>query len=62
MIQPLRGLAAFPEDLNSVPSTLIRLLTTTCNYSFRGSDTLFWPLCTPAFPCMCTHTHTHIYI
>lgn len=42
--QQLRALAVLPEDLSSAPSTAIWLLTTACNFSCRGLDTLFWCL------------------
>lgn len=38
-----RGLAAFTESQNLVPSTHTRCLTAVYNYSSRGSDALFWP-------------------
>jgi hypothetical protein len=42
-VSELRGLAALPEDLSSVPSTRIRQLTTAFNSSFKRSNTHFWP-------------------
>lgn len=54
MTQQLRPLAALPEDLSSVSITLIRWLTTSCNFSFRGSHVLSWPLRAH------TDTYTHI--
>jgi hypothetical protein len=39
------------EGPSSVSSTHIRLLTTTCNSSFRGSHYLFWPLKAPILQC-----------
>lgn len=33
----------FPEDLSSILSTYIGLLTIICNSNYRGSDALSWP-------------------
>lgn len=41
------------ETQTLVLAAQVGCLTTTCNYSSRGSDSLFWPLQTP-----CPHTHT----
>ena len=51
---------ALAEDLSLVPSLHVRLLVTTCNSSFRGSDTPYWPsqvLHIHIQACMYRHTH-----
>lgn len=63
--QQLRVRAAFAEDQSSLPSVHIRQLTTSGISRARGSDTLSWPLQSPAclnaraHVCMYTHTHIH---
>ena len=42
MAQGLKVLAALAEDPGSNPST--HIVDPNCNSSFRGSETLFWPL------------------
>ena len=42
MVQQL-ALVAFPDDLDSVPSTHMAAHKLSVNPSFRGSDALFWP-------------------
>lgn len=44
MAQWLRTLVPLPEDLSSISSTLRRCLKSPCNFSSRGSDTLFCSL------------------
>lgn len=41
--QWLRALSAFTEDLGSVPSNHIKLLTTTYNSKTPGQSNAFWP-------------------
>lgn len=57
----LRMLAALSEDLNTVPRTHIRHLTTTCNSCSIGSKALFWPPHSTAFESTLSlpHTYTH---
>ena len=59
----LRMLSALTEDQNTVLSTHIRELTTTCILSSMGSNALFWPPHSTAFECTLSppppHTHTH---
>ena len=55
MTQQLRAFAALAEDQNSVPNTNIWLLTTACNSSSWGSETLIWPLWVSA--CVLMHTY-----
>lgn len=56
MVQQLHVL---PEDQGSVLRTLIRWLTSSWNFSSKGSDILFWSLTG-----ICTHrqVHTHTCI
>jgi hypothetical protein len=60
MVQRLRACAALPEDLGSVPTWQ---LTTACNSSSRGYNTLFQPLWAPSAYMVLKHmqgnTHTH---
>ena len=44
--QGLRALAALPEELGSISSTL-QWLTTVCDSIYRGSNVLCWPLWAP---------------
>ena len=61
MAQWERVLAALADDLGLIPSTHITITHITihncCNYSPRGSDTLFWSLKTPGT--YVVHTHIH---
>lgn len=55
---PHLGQALGPaEELGLVPSIYIKWLISTCNFSFRGLDAFFWPLCALTQVCC-----THIYI
>lgn len=57
--QELRVLV-LPVDLTPIPSTEVRWITTTCNSSFQGSNTLFILWRVPACVWLSlTHTHTH---
>lgn len=42
------------EDQSSIPSTHFRLFTAACNFSFKKSDTFFWP---PGVPTLMSHTN-----
>lgn len=42
MAQWLKALVTLPEDLGSISST--QIVTYNCNFSLRGSNTLFWLL------------------
>jgi hypothetical protein len=63
MAQQLGALAAFPEDLGSIPST--HMAAHNCNSSSRGFDALFWPMkalrASDARTHTYTHTHTHTH-
>ena len=52
-----RKLAALAEDMNVIPNTYVRQLTTAYNSSSTGSNTSF---CPPRVPvCMCIYTYTY---
>lgn len=56
-----RPLAALSEAGSLVPSTDMKLLTTSYNSSSRGSDGSFLPPRIPAFTYMCPHRiHIHL--
>lgn len=58
MAQWVRALSALPEELNSIPSTQVRQLTTPYNSGSRASC-IFWlpQVCTQV---VCTRAHTHM--
>lgn len=58
MARQLRALTALADDSTLVPSTHIRQLTITCNFSSKGFDALFW---TPQNLHSCAHTCTQRY-
>lgn len=41
--QQLNAITTLANDLNLIPSIYVWQLTDACNFSFRDSDTLFWP-------------------
>lgn len=51
---------ALVEDLDSLPSTQVRRLTTTYNSSSIDSGTLFWTPWVPALICMYTPRDTYM--
>lgn len=58
----LRDLPAVREGLGSVPSTLVRPLTTDPNPSSRGSETISWSLWASAVMSSLQMEHTPIHV
>lgn len=61
MTQQSRGLGALAENLDSLPRTLVRWHTPTCNSFSWWSNTLFWTLQFPALIFLYTGTQTYTY-
>lgn len=49
------------NDSSLIPSTHIRLLTFTCNFSSKRFNTLFWATQEPVLMCTYLHTETRIH-
>lgn len=60
LAQWLTVLCTLPEDLNSIPRTHVKQLTTTCNSCSRGSDAILWLVSVPYTHSI--HSHRHIKI
>lgn len=58
MAQWLSALTALPENLSSIPRTHVQSLITAGNFTFKESDSLFWPSQAPAYT-HSRHTYTH---